>query len=119
MLMHILQKTIFLNMQMDSMVFKTSSDALFIYCSTLASLMVFHQETWQIMIGFSIVGLAMAGIGMNVMHDANHNAYSAKSNGQHNLVGYSLNMVGGTVFQLETAAQYSSSYLYKRVSNGR
>jgi linoleoyl-CoA desaturase len=56
-----------------SMVFKTVV-MLFLYIAPLASLMVFHQETWQLVISFSIVGLAMAGIGMNVMHDANHNA---------------------------------------------
>jgi linoleoyl-CoA desaturase len=79
-----------------SMVFKTVF-MIFLYIAPLASLMVFHQETWQLVISFSIVGLAMAGIGMNVMHDANHNAYSANPL-VNKLVGYSLNMVGGTVF---------------------
>ena len=79
-----------------SMIFKTVV-MIFLYIAPLASLMFFHQETWQIMIGFSIVGLGMAGIGMNVMHDANHNAYSANPM-VNKLVGYSLNMVGGTVF---------------------
>ena len=79
-----------------SMVFKTAV-MIFLYIAPLASLMIFHQETWQLVISFSIVGLAMAGIGMNVMHDANHNAYSSNPI-VNKLVGYSLNMVGGTVF---------------------
>lgn len=71
------------------MVFKTVV-MLFFYIAPLASLMVFHQETWQLVISFSIVGLAMH-TGMNVMHDANHNAYSPNPL-VNKLVGYSLNM---------------------------
>jgi linoleoyl-CoA desaturase len=46
---------------------------------------------------WSVMGFAMAGIGMSVMHDANHGAYS--SNSKINLwLGHTLNMVGGAVF---------------------
>jgi linoleoyl-CoA desaturase len=44
-----------------------------------------------------IMGVGVAGIGLAVMHDANHGAYSNKS-WLNNLVGYSLNMVGGNAF---------------------
>jgi linoleoyl-CoA desaturase len=41
-----------------------------------------------------IMGLGVAGIGLSVMHDANHGSYSAK-NWVNNLFGISLNLVGG------------------------
>jgi linoleoyl-CoA desaturase len=41
-----------------------------------------------------IMGFGVAGIGLSVMHDANHGAYSKKT-WINNLLGYSLNLVGG------------------------
>jgi len=41
-----------------------------------------------------VMGLGTAGIGLSVMHDANHGSYSSKS-WVNNLLGISLNMVGG------------------------
>jgi len=46
---------------------------------------------------WSIMGFAKAGIGMSVMHDANHGAYSA-NNKVNEYIGYTLNMLGGAVF---------------------
>lgn len=43
-----------------------------------------------------IMGLALAGIGMSVMHDANHGAYS-KNPRVNYLVGHSLNLLGASV----------------------
>lgn len=51
-------------------------------------------------IGFllwGIMGVAAAGVGMSIMHDANHGAYSAKK-WVNTWVGYSINMVGGSGF---------------------
>jgi linoleoyl-CoA desaturase len=45
-------------------------------------------------ISWIIMGFGLAGIGMSVMHDANHKAYST-NNSINTLVGYSLNLVGG------------------------
>jgi linoleoyl-CoA desaturase len=59
-----------------SMVIKTFV-MIFLYIAPLASLLMFELNTWQVVIAYSITGFAMAGIGMNVMHDAVHNAYSA------------------------------------------
>jgi len=53
--------------------------------------------TWAVLLLNVIMGLALAGIGMSVMHDANHGAYS-KNMQVNNWLGYSLNMVGGMVF---------------------
>jgi linoleoyl-CoA desaturase len=44
-----------------------------------------------------LMGFGLAGIGLSVMHDANHGAYSHK-NWVNNLVGYSLNIIGGSAF---------------------
>jgi linoleoyl-CoA desaturase len=43
------------------------------------------------------MGFGLAGIGLSVMHDANHGAYSNKS-WINDLVGYSLNIIGGNSF---------------------
>ena len=44
-----------------------------------------------------IMGLGLAGIGMSVMHDANHGAYADKR-WVNRLMGYSLDLVGGNSF---------------------
>jgi linoleoyl-CoA desaturase len=44
-----------------------------------------------------LMGIAIGGIGLSVMHDANHGAYSSKP-WINNLLGLSLNIVGGNAF---------------------
>lgn len=44
-----------------------------------------------------VMSLGLAGIGLAVMHDANHGAYSKKP-WVNDLIGYSLNMVGANAF---------------------
>jgi len=44
-----------------------------------------------------LMGLGIAGIGLAVMHDANHGAYSSKR-WLNNLVGYSIHLLGATSF---------------------
>jgi linoleoyl-CoA desaturase len=44
-----------------------------------------------------IMGIGLAGIGLSVMHDANHGAYS-KKRWVNDFIGYSLNMLGATSF---------------------
>lgn len=44
-----------------------------------------------------IMGLGLAGIGLSVMHDANHGAYSKKK-WINTLVGYSMNLIGANAF---------------------
>ncbi len=44
-----------------------------------------------------IMGLGIAGIGLSVMHDANHGAYSSKP-WINEMMGYSLNLVGANAF---------------------
>lgn len=58
----------------------------------------FVQPTigWSILL-WTIIGFALAGIGMSVMHDANHGAYSSNSKVNYWL-GHTLNLLGGSVF---------------------
>jgi linoleoyl-CoA desaturase len=44
-----------------------------------------------------VMGVAVAGVGMSVMHDANHGAYSA-NNRVNTIIGYTINMLGGSVY---------------------
>lgn len=44
-----------------------------------------------------LMGLGLAGIGLSVMHDANHGAYSPKK-WVNTVIGYSLNLVGANAF---------------------
>ncbi|MFZ9982740.1 MAG: fatty acid desaturase family protein [Cyclobacteriaceae bacterium] len=44
-----------------------------------------------------VMGLGMAGIGLSIMHDANHGAYSSKQ-WVNDLMGMTLNLVGGHAF---------------------
>ena len=60
-------------------------------------LIFYHLTPILTFIVFIIMGLSMAGIGMSIMHDANHGAYS-KSPLINKFLGYTLNMLGVTVF---------------------
>jgi linoleoyl-CoA desaturase len=44
-----------------------------------------------------VMGLGLAGIGLSVMHDANHGAYSGKK-WVNSVIGYSLNFIGASAF---------------------
>lgn len=49
---------------------------------------------WGIIGLYAIMGLGTAGIGLSIMHDANHGAYSSKA-WVNNWLGLTLNLVGG------------------------
>ncbi len=44
-----------------------------------------------------IMGVGLSGIGMSIMHDANHGAYSSNK-WVNKILGFSLNLVGGSIF---------------------
>ncbi len=77
-----------------TMIFK-SVVLLSMYLMPLIAMYVFNPlPAWAIMIGYIIAGFGVAGVGMGVMHDANHGAYS------HNkyvnmILGGTLNILGG------------------------
>jgi len=54
-------------------------------------------NAWWMLMLCIVMGLGKAGIGLSVMHDANHGAYSNKS-WINNLMGYSMNLVGANAF---------------------
>ena len=51
-------------------------------------------SNWWLLIPFAVMGFGMAGIGLSVMHDANHGAYS-RNRTFNNWVGRIVNLVGG------------------------
>lgn len=77
----------------SEMVIKT----IFMFCLYLIPYFMFVlgivESVWAFYLMAALMGLGKAGIGLSVMHDANHGAYSRKK-WVNNLVGYSLNLVG-------------------------
>ena len=57
------------------------------------SLVYFEPSTWLALLLCVLMGTGMAGIGLGVMHDAIHGAYSHKS-WVNKTMGYTLNLVG-------------------------
>lgn len=55
------------------------------------------SNTLPQLIALVVMALGLAGIGLSVMHDANHGAY-AKKNWINIVIGYSLNLVGANAF---------------------
>jgi linoleoyl-CoA desaturase len=55
------------------------------------------SNVWWMFALCILMGIAVGGIGLSVMHDANHGAYSNKP-WINNLLGLSLNVVGGNAF---------------------
>jgi linoleoyl-CoA desaturase len=60
-------------------------------------MLFFPMPLYLMLLSYVLMGLSMAGIGMSVMHDANHNAYSANQT-VNRFMGYTLNFAGGNVF---------------------
>lgn len=57
---------------------------------------------WLIILLFMVMGLGVAGIGLNIMHDANHGVYS-KSSKLNKWMGYTMNLIGSnsTVWKIQ------------------
>lgn len=52
------------------------------------------NSVWWMMLMWVIMGLGMSGIGLSIMHDANHGSYSKNQN-VNAALGYLLNFIGG------------------------
>src|SRR5688572_28258886 len=52
---------------------------------------------WLMLLPVFVMGFGLAGIGLSVMHDANHGAYSDKA-WVNSLMGYSINLIGANAF---------------------
>lgn len=66
------------------------------YFLPIISLIIFQPSFGISLILWSIMGLATAGIGMSVMHDANHGAYS-KNDKVNKIMGTTINFLGGSI----------------------
>lgn len=67
------------------------------YILPFAALLIFKPAFGISLVLWIIIGLALAGIGMGIMHDANHGAYS-KNSKTNFWLGHTLNILGGSVF---------------------
>lgn len=67
------------------------------YLVPFAIFLLMQPTFWVSMLLWTIMGFALAGIGMSVMHDANHGAYSSNKT-INSLLGHTLNLLGGSVF---------------------
>ncbi len=76
------------------MIFKS----IFMFCLYFVPYFMFLfgvvESVWVFYLMAVLMGFGKAGIGLSVMHDANHGAYSKKK-WVNKLIGYSLNVVGG------------------------
>ena len=68
-----------------------------LYILPFIFLLVFQPSFPASLLLWFIMGTGIAGIGMSVMHDANHGAYSKNSKINY-LMGHTLNLVGGSAF---------------------
>lgn len=64
------------------------------YFLPFIAILVFQPPFWASMLLWTISGVAMAGIGMSVMHDGNHGAYTG-SKRANLVIGATLNLLGG------------------------
>jgi linoleoyl-CoA desaturase len=67
------------------------------YIIPFLALLFFQPGNWVSVLLWTVMGLSLAGIGMSVMHDANHGAYSANSK-TNRWLGHTLNLLGGSVY---------------------
>jgi linoleoyl-CoA desaturase len=68
--------------------------ALYLVPYFLVVLNVF-DSAWQVISMYVVMGLGMSGIGLSVMHDANHGSYSKNKN-VNKYLGYVMNFLGGS-----------------------
>jgi linoleoyl-CoA desaturase len=66
------------------------------FIAPVLMLNLMHLNALAVWSLYLILAFALAGIGMSIMHDANHGAYS-KNPRVNTLIGYSLNLIGGMV----------------------
>ena len=77
-----------------NMVIKTVFMFLLFFTPYLAMVTGVVSAPWLIVICWILMGFGMAGIGLSVMHDANHRSYS-KNPKVNRVLSYTLNLLGG------------------------
>jgi linoleoyl-CoA desaturase len=68
-----------------------------LYVLPFILLLTLPVSGWVTVLLFAVMGLGMSGIGMNVMHDANHGSFS-KKNWLNKIFGASMYFIGGNSF---------------------
>ena len=79
---------------------KLYSKAVILICSAIALYIILLNVSMPVLLGIGLsglMGLVLASIGFNVMHDACHGSYSSKK-WVNNLLGLTLNALGGNAF---------------------
>ena len=79
----------------NKMVFKTIF-MLCLYILPFLILILFHPAPWAALVLGVVMGFGLSGIGMCVMHDAVHGAYS-KSHKVNQWIGYSIHLLGASL----------------------
>lgn len=79
-----------------TMIFK-SVVLLSAYILPFVFLLAFQPTFWLSLLLWFLMGMALAGIGMSVMHDANHGSYSNNATVNY-MMGHTLNLLGGSVY---------------------
>ncbi|MBP8239557.1 MAG: acyl-CoA desaturase [Saprospiraceae bacterium] len=79
-----------------AMVFKTIVMLLLYFVPVVLIITATVTSPWVVFAMWCLAGIGVSGIGLSVMHDANHGAYSRKQS-INNLFGYTLNFLGGNM----------------------
>ncbi len=77
----------------SKMVMKTVA-MLSMYFLPIICIYIFALPAWAVILCFIVSGFGVAGVGMSVMHDANHGSYSHNKT-INSILGASLNLIGG------------------------
>lgn len=75
------------------------------YLGSFCLLLLAHPSLGIAILLWAIMGICLAGIGMSIMHDANHGAYS-KNKHVNYWLGHTLNLLGGSVFNWKLQHNY-------------
>ncbi len=93
------------NYFVDNQIAKTGNSKMYLktavifgaYFGGYALILAGASSSWLVLLGYTILGFAMSGIGLCIMHDSNHGAYSKKP-WVNKILSYSMNLVGGSTF---------------------
>ena len=70
---------------------------LLIYFLPFIAILTISMPVWTVMILFFIMGFGISGIGMSVMHDANHGGYSGNQK-VNRWMGLTMNLIGADAY---------------------
>ncbi len=85
---------------------------LFLYLGSYALIMTNMLTVYQMWILTVIMGIAAAGIGMDVMHDANHGSFSDNKK-INKIIGYSMELLGGNTTNWKIQHNKFTPYFHK------